>query len=116
MVLPSDLTKRFNETISHKNEVFKMKYLTTIEQFALKEARLEAERRGELRGEKRGEKLGEERGELIGQIKMLDMMRQNNTIPQKQYEQMINPLRIQLQKLTDDSKNSKKRYYKKIIK
>ena len=89
-----------------------MKYLTTIEQFALKEARLEAERRGEILGERRGE----QRGELIGQIKMLEMMRQNNTIPQKQYEQMIHPLRTQLQKLTDDSKNSQKRYYKKIIK
>ena len=105
MVLPDDLTKTFNETISH-NEVLKMKYLTTIEQFALKEARLEAEQRGEMRGE--------ERGKLIGQIALLDMMRQNNTIPKQQYEQMISPLRIQLHKLTEDSKGTQKRYYKKL--
>ena len=114
MVLPDDLTKTFNETISHNNEVLKMKYLTTIEQFALKEARLEAERRGEKRGEKRGEIRGEERGKLIGQIALLDMMRQNNTIPQQQYEQMITPLHIQLQTLTEDAKGSQKRYYKKV--
>ncbi|ETR66167.1 MAG: hypothetical protein OMM_13155 [Candidatus Magnetoglobus multicellularis str. Araruama] len=110
MVLPDDLTKTFNETISHDHEVLKMKYLTTIEQFALKEARLEAERRGEKRGEKLGEKRGEDRGKLIGQIAMLDMMRQNNTIPHQQYEQMIAPLYIQLQALTDDPKSSRKRY------
>ena len=82
-----------------------MKYLTTIEQFALKEARIDAERRGEKRGEKRGE----DRGKLIGQIALLDMMRQNNTLQHQQYEQMITPLYIQLQALTDDTKSSRKR-------
>ena len=81
-----------------------MKYLTTIEQFAFKEARLDAERRGEIRGEKRGEKRGEDRGKLIGQIALLDMMRQNNTLQHQQYEQMITPLYIQLQALNEDTK------------
>jgi len=84
--------------------VLKMKYLTTIEQFALKEARLDAERRGEIRGEKRGE----DRGKLIGQIALLDMMRQNNTLQHQQYEQMISPLYIQLQAFNDDTKSSRK--------
>lgn len=101
MVLPDDLTKTFNETISQNNEVLKMKYLTTIEQFALKEARLDAERRGEKRGE--------DRGKLIGQIALLDMMRQNNTLQHQQYEQMISPLYIQLQAFNDDTKSSRKR-------
>ncbi|ETR67916.1 MAG: hypothetical protein OMM_04874 [Candidatus Magnetoglobus multicellularis str. Araruama] len=101
MVLPDDLTKTFNETISQDNEVLKMKYLTTIEQFALKEARLDAERRGEKRGA--------DRGKLIGQIALLDMMRQNNTLQHQQYEQMISPLYIQLQAFNDNTKSSRKR-------
>jgi hypothetical protein len=73
-----------------------MKYLTTIEQFALKEARLDAERRGEKRGE--------DRGKLIGQIALLDMMRQNNTLQHQQYEQMITPLYYHLQALNEETK------------
>ena len=89
-----------------------MKYLTSIEQIIIRDARLAAQKIGEERGEKRGEK----RGEIVGQIKILDSMRQNNLITQFQYEQMAQPLKSQLKEMIEnDSKMRKKRYYRKLI-
>ena len=108
MVLPADLSRMFYNTISKQNEVHKMKYLTSIEQIIIRDARLAAQKIGEERGEKRGE--------IVGQIKILDTMRQNNLITQLQYEQMIQPLKSQLKEMIEnDSKMRKKRYYRKLI-
>jgi len=95
-----------------------MKYLTTLEQYALKEARLAAESRGEKRGKKRGKQLGKQLGEIVGQITLLENMKQGNMIQKPQYELMIQPLRNQLKQLIekdDYTSKSERRYYRKFI-
>jgi hypothetical protein len=89
----------YDQTISQYNEEDKMKYLTTIEQFAHKRGRMDAE----LIDKPKWEQRGEQRGALIGQVNMLNRMKDMNIIPKDQYNTMIQPLQLQLQELQKKS-------------
>ena len=91
LILPRDLTMAYNKAISQFKEETKMRYLTTPEQIGRKEGRIEGERIGERRGERRGE--------IIGQVNLLNKMKKKKILRKDQYDEMIQPLQLELQKI-----------------
>jgi flagellar biosynthesis/type III secretory pathway protein FliH len=58
---------------------------------------------GHAKGEREGERRGERRGELKGQIEILEKLYADGILQEKQFKEMIMPLRKQLKALKTDS-------------
>ena len=68
-----------------------MKFLTTFELFAKEE--------GMEKGREEGMEKGTNKGKILGQIETLQQMFKMRYLPKNQFDQMIQPLQIELAKI-----------------
>jgi predicted DNA-binding protein (MmcQ/YjbR family) len=95
MVLPKKLSSSYHSTMHQVKEEKKMKFLTTFELFAKEEGREE----GMEKGREEGMEKGTNKGKILGQIEALQQMLKMRYLPKNQFDQMIQPLQIELAKI-----------------
>ena len=84
LTLPTSLTMAFEEKISKYHEEGKMRYITSLELYAMRKGRTEGRTEGRTDG-------------VIGQINLLNQVKEY--LPKGKYDTMIQPLQLQLQEL-----------------
>ncbi|KPA18137.1 hypothetical protein MHK_001600 [Candidatus Magnetomorum sp. HK-1] len=91
MVLPKDMATSYHSIMYQIKEEKKMRFITSFELLGME--------KGREKGREEGREKGREEGKIIGQIELLKQMFKMQYLPKNQFDQMIQPLKLELAQL-----------------